>query len=312
VRALTLLLPLTLLACDKGEPAKAKAPPPALVNKSVPGPIDVSDPLALMPAESDVVITLDFAALRKSPLFAKYRGLVSEFIVPGFADCTYNPLDTITTVAAGIPMSSKMGVFVMRGLDRDKILACLRTSTKETNTTVSFDGDIVRLRNKSGALNLLTFVDATTAVMQGSEEPTNDTLAAALAIGAPLRKDTKFLGAQKHAQPGAVVTIIGRPDSPELSKKLEEKLGPGRATRGLATSIHFTDVVSARFMIEMVDPADAEMLAEGMKPQLESFRQFLERYDIKANGPVLTIDAVITEQQIQTLVELVKSMQGAN
>jgi hypothetical protein len=310
VRALTLLVPLTLLACDKGDSPAPRTP--AIVNKAPTSAVDVSDALALMPAESDVVITLDIAALRKSPLFAKYRATVSEFITPGFAGCAYDPFDEITTVTAGIPMSSTMGVFVMRGVDRDKTLECLRTSKVETNTAVSFDGDIVHLRNKSGALNLLTFVDAKTAVMQGSEGPTKETLGAALAVGAPLRKDSKYLAAEKHAQPGAVVTIIGRPDSPGLSKRLEEKLGPGRASRGLATSIHFTDVVTARFMIEMVDPADAQILADGMKPQLESFRQFLERYDIQAKGPILSIDAVITEQQIQTLVELVKSLQGGN
>ncbi len=299
-----MLTALALTACDAGETPKPKSP--AVSNAGGGGTVSIDDPLALLPADSDVVITLDIAALRKSALFAKYRGMLSSFILPGFADCTYDPLNDITTISAGVPMSSEMGVFVFRGLDRAKTLDCLRTSKVDTKTEVTFDGEYVMLRNKSGKENLLKFVDAKNAVMQGSTSPTKATLDKALSIGAPLRGNEALKQGQKLLQSGAVVSIVGVPGSPALSQMLAAKIGA--PARGITTSIHFADVVRGHFVIEMLDVATAAAIVDNMRPQLDSWRMFVEHYDIKSTGPMVVIDIVITEAQIKTIGDMVKSM----
>ncbi len=54
--------------------------------------------------------------------------MVRDFLLPGFAACNYDPFDEITTVVTGISLTTELGVFVVRGLDRDKTLGCLRST----------------------------------------------------------------------------------------------------------------------------------------------------------------------------------------
>lgn len=284
-------------------------PVPMPVKNAVkPAGPSVADPLALLPADSDIVMTIDVAALRKSPLFTKYRPLIRDFMVPGFASCNYDPFDDIGTVTMGVPMNASLGVFVVRGLDRDRTLECLRTSTIETNTTAVFDGDLVSLNNKSGHSNLLTFVDAKDAVFQGSTNPTKETLAKALGIGAPLRDNKAFVAVHQNVAPGAAFAMISRPGATEWSEKLQAKVG-ARVVQFAAT-VHVTDVVAARVTLQLADASTAATLVENVRPQLEAARQFVERYDIHADGPSVIVDVAITETQIQMFAELVKSAMG--
>jgi hypothetical protein len=228
--------------------------------------------------------------------------MISGFMLPGFAACKYDPLDDITTVTAGVPMGSELGVFVIRGLDRAKTLDCLRTSKIETKTDAIFDGDYVMLRNKSGKENLLKFVDAKNAVIQGSTSPTKATLEKALTVGTPLRGNKALADAHKLLQPGAVISIVGVPGSAALSETLSAKLGA--PVRAITTSIHFTDVVRGHFVIEMLDIATAAAIVDNMRPQLDNMRMFVEHYDIQASGPRVLIDIVITETQIKAIADL--------
>lgn len=127
---ITLIVLSTSLAMTGACGHSSPGAPVAVANvASVAGP-SLADPLALVPDRSDVVMKLDFGALRRSPLFTRHRGMLRDFMVPGFADCKYDPFDDIETVTLGIPMGTELSVFVVRGLDRDRTLRCLRTSCR--------------------------------------------------------------------------------------------------------------------------------------------------------------------------------------
>jgi hypothetical protein len=196
VRALTLFA--LLAAC--GSPTKPPSPPARVATP--PPSTSTTDPLALIPAASDIVFKFDGAAARKSTLWTKYERYVLDFIAPALVECGYNPLRDLTSVTVGIPMGDELGLFVFRGIDREKTLGCLRSSTRETNTTATFDGEYVKLLNKSGKLNLLTFVDASTMVIQGSDGPTKETLRRALQITAARRSRVRGGGAERRAGRG--------------------------------------------------------------------------------------------------------------
>lgn len=308
MRAL-MLSTLVLAGCGRAaRPSVAPAAP--LVVAATPAAPDLADPLALLPADADLIVTIDVAAVRASALFATYGGMVRELLIPGFAACAYDPLSTITTVTAGFPMSGALGVFVVRGLDEQRTLDCLKTSTIDTRTEVVFDGAFVALRNKSGNTNMMTFVDAHTAVFQGSKGPTRDTLTRALQVGAPLRRDQPLVAAYAARPPGAVISMVGRPGSPALSGMLAGKVGA--PSRGLTMSVHVTDVITAHVALEMVEDADAAAIAVAMEPKLEGLRQFVARYDVHATGPAVILDLTITEAQIKAFAALVKGLVGAS
>jgi hypothetical protein len=292
-----------LVACEAGTKPPASDTPSAVA----PG-LDVTDPLALVPGDSDLVMRIDFAALRKSPLWGTYEKDLLEFIAPSFPGCGYNPLAELSTVTLGIPMGSELGVFVFRGLDRDKTLHCLRTSKLDTKTTPTFDGDFVMLTNKSGNQNIIKFVDAKTMVMQGSKRPTKETLTRALAIGAPLRKDAAFVAAEKTLAPGAAFAMMSRPGSKAFAEGMRAKLGV--PTRGFTATVHITDVVAVRAAIAMEKPEDAASVLANVKAQTEELKPYVDRYDVSAQGSTVTVDIALTEAQIKVFTDMAKALMG--
>lgn len=307
----TWLIAILLLAACHKTPAKPPVQPSANRAPAAQAPaaqVRVDDPLALLPASSDVVLKLDVAALRKSPLWTKYQQYVADFILPSFKGCGYNPLTDMVTMAGGIPVGDELAVFVVRGVDRT--LHCLKTSTLETNTTAVFDGDIVRLVNKSGHVNLITFVDAETMVMQGSKNPTRETLTAALKIGAPLRQNRDYVALEQELPAGAAIAIVMPSTSTALDRLSREKLGA--PVRELYATIHVTDFVAVHGTIRMQNAADAAAMVEATQANLAPFKGQVQRYDVHVEGDKVLYDLELTEAQIQAFAAIAKALVPAN
>lgn len=291
---------LLLLAACKAKPAGEAAPAPASA------PVDLADPLALVPADSDMIVKLDLAALRTSSLWRSYQHEALVFLAPSFASCDYNPLDEITTITAGIPMASKQGVFVIRGVDRDKATKCLHASTPATNTTVTFDGDFITLTNKSGAVNMLTFVDARTLVMQGSKNPTKQSLTAALRIGAPLRNAPAVVAAVANLSRTAALTFVSRPGSESIVAGLRANFG--MAIRGFSAALEATDRLELHTVVDLTTAADAAAMVANAQAQIAEARTLFESITVKADGPRVLLDISVTEARLKALVDLAKTM----
>jgi hypothetical protein len=303
----TFLVAIIALAACHETPANTPVQPSA--NRASAAQIRFDDPLALLPASSDVVIQIDVAALRKSPLWTKYQQGVVDFLAPSFAGCGYNPLAELTTMTAGIPMGDELALFVFRGLDRDRTLHCLKTSTLDTNTTATFDGDIVKLVNKSGRINLITFLDAKTMVMQGSSNPTRETLATALKVGTPLRQNRDYVALEQKLPSGAAVAFMVPPASRALDKMAREKIGA--PVRELYATVHVTDFVAVRGVVTLQNAADAAAILEASQSNLTAMKPYVQRYDVHVEGDKLLVDLEATEAQIQVFADMVKAMMPA-
>ncbi|HSD89801.1 MAG TPA: hypothetical protein VLB44_19855, partial [Kofleriaceae bacterium] len=85
----TLALLLCLAACDAGaKPEPTPAPPPAKPAAPVKPPNAIAGAdLTYLPADSDVLLHIDVAALRRSKLWPTYARDVAKLIAPGFGDC---------------------------------------------------------------------------------------------------------------------------------------------------------------------------------------------------------------------------------
>ncbi len=297
---------IVLAACHD---TSTKPPVPPRAKPAAPASVRVDDPLALLPASSDVVIKVDVAGLRKSLLWSEYQQWVVDFFAPSFAGCGYNPLADLDTVMAGIPMGDELGVFVFRGLDRDKTLHCLKTSNLETNTSAIFDGDIVKLVNKSGNVNLITFLDEETMVMQGSTNPTRATLTAALAAGAPLRQNLAYLRLEREVPTGAAIAFVIPPGSSALNKLAAEKVGA--PMREMYATIRVTDTVAIHGVITMQNAADATAISEASRDSLAAMKSYVQRYEVQAKDDQVRFELEATEAQIRMFVDMVKAMMPA-
>jgi phosphoribosylformylglycinamidine (FGAM) synthase PurS component len=299
VRALVLIC--LVAACDAGE--KKPAPPPV---KSTNVVTTITGPdLSYLPADSDIVVQVDFKMLRESKLWPTYEADVAKLLVPGFAGCEYKPLATATSAVIGVPIKAKLGVFVIRGVDRDKALTCLHTRAAGP-WVARFDRGVVTL-TRTNAVEVLTFIDATTMVMQYSSTATKDALAEALQGGAPLNHDATFAVALKRLPPKAAVTVASRPGSKDadaewakLGVHLQYFFGSMDVRAGLAM----------QFAMELRTPDEATQLTKMMQAQFASaqVKAMFDRIAATAQGNTATLDIEMGETKLATLVTMVRAL----
>jgi len=302
---------LCLAACDAGaKPEPTPAPRPANPAAPAKQPIAVAGAdLTYLPADSDVLLHIDVAALRRSKLWPAYARDVAKLVAPGFADCGDDPLSQVSTVDIGIPIATELDVFVFRGLDRDKTLTCLRGLTSESNQTATFDGDFVTLTSKSGAIRILTFVDDHTMVMQGStKQPTKQTLQQALRLGAdaPLRQSAPFVAALNKARRSAV-TLVSRPGSEAVAAKVKQT---GVQLSYFYGGLDLTDRLALQYVMVVASADSATALATMMRSQLQSpqVKQMFDRVDARAQADTVTLDVEMSEQKLASLAGMVRGM----
>lgn len=292
-------------ACHDAAPPPAAKPAP-----QAPAGPDLGDPYALLPADSDVIVRLDFAALRESSLWSKYKSAVFELIAPTSAACADSPLDGLTLVTAGLPVSDKLGVFVIHGLDQDRFVRCMHVSSPESNETATFDGNFITFTNKSGAVNMMTFVDAHTAVAQGSEHPTKQTLTQALTVGAPLHQDAELAAIEKTLAPHPALTLIFRPQSKAGKDMLAQRVGP--AVRVMYGTLHVTDHLELHVTFELASADNAAAVVAAMQPKLAQLKPFVDRIEETSDGATVHMNVAVTEDQLKLIVGQIKAAMGNN
>nr|MBA2542574.1 hypothetical protein [Deltaproteobacteria bacterium] len=150
----------------------------------------VADPLAHLPANTSLAMSIDLVRLRKSPLWVAYWPQIQAAIAPQLAGvqakCGFDPLAAITSITAAMPDGSDNDItLVVRGLPREQTIACVMKQAFPEATAMD-EGGVITMHHQSGAVNMFTFVDPTTLVLRGSKAPTKETLQAAVATAAPL------------------------------------------------------------------------------------------------------------------------------
>jgi len=286
-----------LVACDAGvklepptpAPAKHEAPPVATVIAGM--------NLAYLAVDSDMIIHVDVAALRHGPMWPTYESHFANLLLPKLG-CTYMPVRDMATAEVGITLKTGLGVVVVRGIDRDKTLACLHQITD-----ARFDGNFVTVTD-----GVVTFVDATTMVMQKGRQPTVATLTQALRDGnAPLGTDPTFAAAIKRLPPHAGITTVSRPNSEEMQSKWKQM---GVQFRYFFGSLDVTDKtevgIQLEFAMVVATAEQATQFTTMMQGQLKSAQgnQLFDRADVAASGDTTTMKIAMSETKLASLVRM--------
>jgi hypothetical protein len=301
-------LALILVACQHDAapvPSNKMAPPAA--------PVVTTDVLGFIPLASDIVGGVDVKALRASPLWAEYQPHLVAAIGPQLADlkqkCGFDPIETIESVTFGVPNRSDPanGVVVIRGLDRDRTIACLATQIIP-DTTVTNDNGVLTLANKSGALNLVTFVDRSTLVLEGTLHPTKDSLQAVVRSGAPLRTSPAFLEMYDKLEPNATIWMVINGNAAAL-----DKLGSmGTKPRGLYGTIRVAAGIAARVHLRLETADQAAQLAATFSGQLQSARPMFDQLAATSEGDVLALTVDLSAAQLRSLTRMMGTMFNAS
>jgi hypothetical protein len=293
-------------ACDAGE----KAQPPATPAKLGPNIVATRDPLAetlmYLPADTDFVVKVDVAALRRAKLWTTYGERITNAVTLGVG-CS-DALRDVSLVTMGLRIKSELSVIVVRGIDRDKTLQCLRRLKPDSTPTATFDGAFITVNNHHGGFYMVTFADANTLVMQGTKNPSRETMTAVIKNGAPLAQDkaltAAYTAAMQRLQPGAIM-IVSRPGSPEVTRVWSQV---GAPLDGISGTMRVTDRIDVRVQMDVATAEAATQFANLMKSQLAATKTFFDHVESTAQGKTVTIDLGLTEEQVKTFSSMVAGM----
>jgi hypothetical protein len=260
-------------------------PPPPPVPAPVPEPPAFDDPLEFLPADTGMWMQIDVAAFRRTEAWASAHRFLA-LIAPSFEACGYDPLADLDSIT---------------GLDRAKTLACLN-HPGPVDTRVTTDGEFVTLNHKRGAINMFTFVNATTLVMQGSKHPTRASLAQVLTTGAPLRHDRGFLAQQRALEPDAGVSLMILPGS-----KFLHGTGAAHAVHSTGGTIRFTDGLTAVMHVKATDAPQAANRVAALQPRIEEARSSFDQLEAVAAGDAITMTLQVSSTQLAIIAEQVQA-----
>lgn len=240
---------------------------------------------------------LDVAALRKSAFWTKHGRVITTTLAPWVShpNCDYNPTTTLTLITAGMATEGDRGVYVFRGIDRDKTLRCLSAAK------YAIDNGVVTIPTKNSVF-VGTFVDRSTLVMQSGKQATKATLQQALAVKAPLRSNADVVELERGTQ-GAALGIIAPPSSKVLAQmtSIGAKMHSAYAYVFIRDDFHFS--IKARF----ADAAGAKQMETMLRPQLDSLKSMVKKLSLNADDTALNLSFGIDDAQLQSIGHMMAS-----
>jgi hypothetical protein len=273
-----------------------------------------SDDLALLPADSEVVMGFNISQLQQSPLWKQFvepklnspeaQGKLSEFK----QRCGWDPMTAVSSFAVGaksLEGGKPTFVAVGHGLDKAKTLDCLEKSKAEITKDggeITKDGDVVLFKDKNGDTGAFTFVNNNTAVIAfGAERGTAAGVKALAAGTGTLKGSAPFVDMYKKVKTSDSLWGLA-------SGKVLDKL-PVKATAAFG-SINVTDGLSLDVHVRFEKPDDATQTVSMVNAQTKQAAKFFDRADFTAEGNEMHGTVVMSNQKLQTLIQQFGPMLG--
>ncbi|HEY5924453.1 MAG TPA: RNA polymerase sigma factor [Kofleriaceae bacterium] len=291
--------------------------PRAIVSRSV-----AEADLALLPADSEAVIGVNFAQLRQSALWQRFVGakLINTDGVREFeALCGFNPLESLGSISLGVKgladRDGLSGVMIIHGFERAKAMSCFDSrgvdEVVKAGTKVAVDGDVVLMTDSSNDHVAFTFIDDTTAlVVIGPEAATKDgVLRIAAGTGGGLQSSTTFANALKVINTDDSLWVLLAESSPFM-RMANTEIAPYTSIQLGTTyaSLNVTDSLAFDAGLRLGSPeAVAKLVAEIQKRMNESdiakqLSRHFDQLDVIADGSDLIVSLSLGGDQILQLV----------
>jgi hypothetical protein len=314
---------LALFACggDKKQEAPAGTQAPAASTPPKPsGPIKasaVSADLAMLPADSDLVVGAHVAQLVKSEVYKTLLEpmLASNTVASKLAElksrCGLDPLASVERLAAGVKGLGKgkpEGVIVVHGLDKEKTLACVDSEAK-AKAEVTRDGDATIVKTQRGDLIAFQFTSATDAVVVFG--PTAGAAALKTAIGgtSTLATSQQFVDLFNQIDTGHTAWVVMNGTAKALG--MLESLG--MQAKALYGSANATDGVTVDLRMKMGTADQASRLAQLVNQQGKSITGVLsfDKLDIGSDGDDLKLAVGVSGAKLPTVVKQIQGLLGS-
>lgn len=310
-------------ACKKKDDATNAANSTGMVGSpgaltGAPGSSAAADDLALLPADSEVVLGFNFAQLQQSALWKEYSPKLKEKMSSGLAEmkaaCGFDPMETLKSFAIGmrgLGDGKPDGVMVIHGPGKAKVMGCtdkLKAEAAKNGGEVTVDGDVVLVKDKSGANTAVTFVNDTTMVGVIGDKGTKDGVKAAAMGGSTLKTSSAFMEMYSKIKPGQSLWLMINGNSPALAKAGAMGVKP----KAVFGSLNVTDGIAVDLRVRLATPEEATQLVNMAKGQTSSaqVKAMFDTLDVTTDGSDAKITLAMSNQKLKGLIGMVGGMLG--
>jgi RNA polymerase sigma factor (sigma-70 family) len=311
--------PAVRLGAGKGGLAHALALGPTSAPREIPSRSIAESDLALLPADSEAVIGLNFAQLQHSALWQQYVALRMETdeLRQFAAECGFDPvasLGAITVGLRGLSGDSPTGTLVLHGFDKAKVLACFEDKAspklEQGGVHVAVDNGVVMIESPDHTQHAaFTFTDASTAVVVlGPEAATREGIEHVLAGDHSLRGSTELAAALQNVNTDASLWAVLSDSSPligtangSLAPYTSQKLGT------VYLSLDVTDSLAFDAGVHLGSPADVAAAVATITSKIEAvdptktLRGYFDQLDVFADGSDLIVSVSLAGDQLPML-----------
>jgi hypothetical protein len=315
-------------ACKKKEEAKGnpadKTTEKAGLDKPVGGAVLAvagSDDLSLLPADSEMVMGLNFAQLQQSALWKQFSPKLMEKAASGLAEfkaaCGFDPIEQIKSVSLGMKGIDQgggkqpEGAVVIHGLDKAKSMACLDKAKAEAakkGSEITVEGEAFTVKDKTGQTTAWTFVNNDTLLGVIGATASKDTVMAAAKGGSALKTSQTFVEMYSKINTKESLWLLINGNAPFMAKAQQA----GMKFKAIFGSINVTDGLTLDARVRMGTPDEAKnfvSMAQGQtnNPQV---KQMFDKFEITQDGADAKISMAMSNQKLQNLIGMVGGMMG--
>lgn len=272
-----------------------------------------NDDLALIPADSELVLGLNWKQLSGSALWTelvkpkmmkdpKVSAKLEEFKT----QCGFDPMEAVTSVSLGMKnLDSKNpdGVIIVHGLDKAKSMACFDKKGKELfekdGGKASVDGDVVTL-TKENETTAMTFINDSTLLIVGGSKASKDGIKEVQAGKDALKSSQAFTEMYSKVNAGDSMWALVNGSA----KAFDGKLPMGIKFKAVFGSINVTDGLSVDGHVRFDSADQASALAKMASSQAAQVKMFVDKLDISNDGADLKVSIAMSNAKLKSLMSM--------
>lgn len=295
-----------------------RAPGPATPANKAAAPdyrATAEDELGFLPVDAEMVAGIDMVSLRRSQLWQKFEPMfvsaLGEDLTKFRNACGFDPLKTTERITIALKERGRdlySGVIVIRGVDTSRVRECLTTEVQKSGGTATNDRGVVLVTQPStpGTTMAVGVVGAATMVVHMDAVTTYESMSSVLAAGAPLRKSAAFMALQARREAGASMWFMANGNS----KAFDQMRQLGMSPKSLDGTLTVTDRFAGVLRMTMGNPAEASKMQVEFDKVKGMIAPMVEKFETRANGDVISVEAVITEQQLRSMLQMLGGVMG--
>lgn len=290
------------------------------VTKGAPsgGMIASADDLALLPADSEMVMGLNFAQLQQSALWKQFSPKLMEKAASNLAEfkalCGFDPMVEMKSVSLGMKGlggNTPDGAIVIHGLDKAKSLACIpkvKDEAAKKGTEFTVDGDVVLVKDKNGQTTAWTFVSGDTLLGVLGPSASKDAVVAAAKGGSALKTSPTFVEMYAKINTKDSLWLLINGNAPFMAKAAQAGVKP----KAVFGSVNVTDGLTVDLRIRLASADEAKNLVNMMQGQINNpqVKQMFDKLDVTADGVDAKIAVGMSNQKLQQLIGMIGGMMG--